>query len=51
MARTCLGTRGSRAKLLVAKAEIQPVCVLEFVREWLADRSVWAYQAKVKPLL
>ena len=51
MARACLKTRGNRAKLLVAEAENQPVCVLEFVQEWFAYGRVWAYQAKVKPLL
>jgi len=37
--------------LLAAKAENQPVCVLEFVGGWIAYGSEWAYQAKVKPLL
>jgi len=51
VARSCLRTRDNHAKFLVAKAENQPVCVLEFVKEWFAPGSVWAYQAKVKPLL
>jgi len=51
VARTCFRAQGTRANLLVAKAENQPVCVLEFVYEWLACGSVSVLQAKVKHLL
>jgi len=33
LARTCIRTQGTHANLLVAKAENQPICVLEFVDE------------------